>query len=97
MIWISFEILINVFESWLILYFIKNNLHIRPKSILGDLLCIGSCTAFYSSFLIWKLPKVDGLIFIFPFYTRYIIQEKIGKTQSFGLSILLSYSIPLQE
>ena len=72
MIWISFEILINVFESWLILYFIKNNLHIRPKSILGDLLCIGSCTAFYSSFLIWKLPKVDGLIFIFPFlYSLY--------------------------
>lgn len=51
MLWNLFEISINAYESFLMIYFLKSRLHIKEDSHLADILCLLSCTVFYSLYL----------------------------------------------
>lgn len=66
MIWMVFEISINLFESWLMLYFMKRNMHFSKRAALADILCVCACTVFYSLFLFFDLPPIDMAVFLFP-------------------------------
>lgn len=61
-----FEISINLFESWLMLYFIKSNMHFSKRTTLADISCMCSCTVFYSLYLFFDIPPIDMAVFLFP-------------------------------
>lgn len=64
--WTVFEISINLFESWLMLYFMKRNMHFSKRAALADMSCICACTVFYSLFLFFDMPPIDMAVFLFP-------------------------------
>lgn len=61
-----FEIAINLFEGWLILYFIKSRLHYKNHHLLADISCILACTIIYSLYLFVDMPQNDVFIYIVP-------------------------------
>lgn len=61
-----FEISINLFESWLMLYFIKSNMRFSKRTTLADISCMCSCTVFYSLYLFFDIPPIDMAVFLFP-------------------------------
>lgn len=67
MIWAAIEITVNIFQSFLVLFFTKRHLHIKKQSWLADCSCIACCTLFYSLYLIVDVPLNDNWIFIIPF------------------------------
>lgn len=77
MSWILFEILINLFEAWLILYFIKSRIHIVRNSFLLDSICIMCCATYYSLYLFIEMPANDVLVYVFPFfYALYMSRDR---------------------
>ncbi len=82
MLWNLFEISINAYESFLMIYFLKSRLHIKEDSHLADILCLLSCTVFYSLYLFFSVPINDLVVFIFPLIYVYVMA-----TDHFGLSL----------
>lgn len=46
MLWNLFEISINAYEAFLMIYFLKSRLHFKKNSPIADCLCLISCTLF---------------------------------------------------
>ncbi len=110
--WIAFEIGVNIFQSFLYLYFFKNRLGI-PKGTKGaDVLCVVSYTTFLTSYLFFDIPVSDcvgGLIYFI--YLRFVSNEKwstcalwvifkeVVAVSTIGLMLqvcLTSFSIPYE-
>ena len=64
MLWNLFEISINAYESFLMIYFLKSRLHIKEDSHLADILCLLSCTVFF------QRPNQRSCCFHFSFDIR---------------------------
>lgn len=75
--WDIFEIGVNLFESLLFLFFIKNRLNIAKKSLPADLICVGAYTAFLSLYTFFpiSIPDSVGGVILF-IYALYISDEK---------------------
>lgn len=75
--WDIFEIGVNLFESLLFLFFIKNRLHIVRRNLAADLICISAYTAFLSLYTFFpiSIPDSVGAIILFV-YALYISNEK---------------------
>ena len=72
-----FEIAINLFEGWLILYFMKSKLYISKPCLCADILCVTACTTFYSLYLFIEMPSNDIIIYVFPFlYSLFVSKTK---------------------
>ena len=70
-----FEIAINLFEGWLILYFIKSRMHVIRNYPIIDALCVLSCGVFYTFYLFVDMPTNDILVFIFPLLYALILNQ----------------------
>ena len=69
--WTSFEIAINLFEAWLIIYFMKGMM--RPKfsgtkGYLIDGCTVGIIALWYTLYLYIDVPVLDTAIFFVPFF-----------------------------
>ena len=67
MLWTLFEICINAYQAFLMIYFLRHRL--TPIASIGyrDTLCIIGVTAFFSLYLFIELPIADTFVFIIPF------------------------------
>lgn len=98
MMWTCFEIAVNLFQAWLILYFIKNMMNYTEKWGAADAICIGSCTIFYTLFLFFDMPPIDMFVFVIPFVYALIRSPDRWKFALFwvsNLAILFSSTIGL--
>ena len=76
LLWLSFEIGINLFESILFLYFFKSIVSVRKNSLVADCLCILTYTSFLTLYLFFDIPVTDSIgCLIFFVYLRYISSE----------------------
>lgn len=75
MIWTLFEILINIFEGYLILYYTKSKITICRRSFCLDTACVLCCAGFFSLFLFFDMPSVDMLVFIIPLSYSLLISK----------------------
>lgn len=75
--WDIFEIGVNLFESLLFLFFIKNRLHIVKRNLAADLICISTYTVFLSLYTFFpiSIPDSVGAIILFV-YALYVSKEK---------------------
>ena len=55
MLWNLFEISINAYEAFLMIYFLKSRLHFKKNSPIADCLCLISCTLFYSAYIYFDI------------------------------------------
>jgi len=77
MIWTLYEILINIFEAWLILFYVNSKVSKDKATPFADGLCITLISVFFSSFLFWNMPRIDILVFIIPFaYLLFVSKNK---------------------
>lgn len=96
MIWTAVEIITNIFQAILILFFIKSRLHIQKQSLIADCSCIASCALFYSLYLFVDIPINDICIFIFPFiYALWISSDQwpISLFWTIILSVLFNSTV----
>ena len=64
--WTAFEIAINLFQGFLMIFFMKNQLHMRKKSILVDLGFILAIGCYQSLYLFFPIGVSDTVTFILP-------------------------------
>ena len=64
--WTAFEIAINLFQGFLMIFFMKNQLHTRKKSILVDLAFILAIGCYQSLYLFFPIGVSDTVTFILP-------------------------------
>lgn len=65
--WIAFEILVNFFQSSLIVYFFKKQLNGTHTNLTADFSCIFCITSWYTLYLFLDIPLIDTVVFLIPF------------------------------
>ena len=83
-----FEILINLFEAWLILTFIKSKIYIPKENHMVDLIFIAVCTSFYSLSLL-NIEINEIIIIIFPVLYALIMSSDKWYVSVFWSIILM--------
>lgn len=65
-IWYVFEIAVNAYQAFLMVYFLRKCLH--PKHHVGvqDIVCAISITGFFTTYLFWSNPIPDTCVFLIP-------------------------------
>lgn len=66
MLWTLFEISANLFQAWIMVYFLKPSPENRKKGILADYVFIGIITVYSSINLFFNISLNSMLIFILP-------------------------------
>lgn len=75
--WLIFEIAVNLFEGFLMVYFLRHRLYMKRTGHLPDLLCAGAVGLFYSLYLFWEIPVLDTVVVAIPFlYSLYMSDER---------------------
>lgn len=75
MLWTIFEVSVNLFQSLLILYFIKSRIHIVKSHPWADALCVSCCTLYLSIQLFIDLQIDDSVIMIIPLLYAIFVSE----------------------
>lgn len=93
--WTIFEILINCFQSALILLYVKHCFPHSCASRLGDILLFTSCSAFLSAFLfINNISFLQNILFVFPFiHTRFLSREPTSSIIYWLLVLMLVFNL----
>lgn len=81
-LWIVFEILINLFEGWLYVFFLQRKLIQSPNRStrefnLASVSTIIAVAAFYSFYIWFPIPITDSVVFLITFiYSLYVFNAK---------------------
>ena len=76
-LWLPFEMLVNLYQCSLMVYFLRRRLRMKRGVSLPDALCAGAIALFYSLYLFWELPLLDTAVVVIPIlYTLYSSDEK---------------------
>lgn len=59
--WSVFEILINLYQAGLFVYFLKRCVPIAKNSKWADVLCVLCCAGFYTLYLYFEIPVTDSV------------------------------------
>lgn len=75
--WIIFEIAINLYQSLLYLFFLKNCVPLAKSSKAMDILCVLACAGFYTLYLFFDIAVTDSLnVLILFLYLLYMSEER---------------------
>lgn len=75
--WMGFEIFINIFQSFLIVYFVWHRFHIVRTDIKYALLTGAAICAYLTLYLFFDMPVIDTFVFIIPLlYTFWAADDK---------------------
>lgn len=66
MLWTGFEIVINAFQAFMMLYFVRRKFHLVRPQLRYALCAGGAITAFLSMYLLGDIPINDTLVFLIP-------------------------------
>lgn len=75
MVWTVFEILVNLFQGFIIQQFMESRLHVSCKHKLQDVLCIMTIALYSSLSFILTVPLPDVVIFFIPLIYAWIIAD----------------------
>ena len=64
--WMFIEIGINLFQAWMMLYFMKQRLHMKNDQRVQEFFCLAGITVFLSLFYLVDLPFLDTFVFAIP-------------------------------
>ena len=74
--WTVFEILINIYQGFLFIYFINRVTHAGKHPVWIDAVSIGIITIFLSLYLFIDIPFIDTVVFIVPFIHALIVSRE---------------------
>lgn len=75
--WLFFEVFVNLYQGFLMVYFLRHRLYMKRTWYLPDVLCIEGVAVFYSLYLFFDLSLLDTVVIIIPFvYSLYTSDEK---------------------
>lgn len=86
--WIAFEILVNCFQAFLVLCFMKGRLHITRKHMGFDAGCVLLVTLYTSLYLFYDMPIPDTYVFLIPFGYAVAVADDKWYVSAFWASIL---------
>lgn len=66
MLWTLFEILVNVYQAFLMVYFLRRCLHPKRSVHVGDFLCAAGVSGFFTLYLFFDIPVSDIFVFLIP-------------------------------
>lgn len=94
--WTLFEILVNIYQGFLMVYFLRRQLNIRHKNPIPDVLCVGAIALFYSLYLFWDVPLLDTAVFLIPLaYSLFVSEERWGicLLWNFAMAIIFTVAV----
>lgn len=96
--WELFEVLVNIFQSVLMLQFLKSRLHVKHGSIGWDSFCIGLTATLMTinSFPLWGLNMVIPEVVIFAIPIAYMLRVSDDRwyiTLFWGLVLVLLFDL----
>lgn len=74
--WTLFEISINVYQAFLLIYFINHVTKAAKHSLWIDSISITVITLFLSSYLFIKIPFIDTVVFVFPYLHSLVVSRE---------------------
>ena len=86
--WTAFEILVNFFQAFLVLWFMKGRLHITRKHRSFDVGCVLLVTLYTSIYLFYDIPIPDTFVFLIPFGYAITVADDRWYVSAFWASIL---------
>ena len=92
--WTLFEILINVYQGALMVYFLRRQLRMKRKGPIPDVVCVGAVALFFSLYLFWDIPILDTTVFLIPFvYSLFVSDERWGTCLLWNLAMAGIFTI----
>lgn len=64
--WAVIEIGVNLFQAWLMIFFMKHRLHLKDKHLIQEICCITGITIFLSLYYFCTPSFPDTFVFLFP-------------------------------
>ena len=64
--WTLIEVGVNIFQAWLMIYFMRHRLHLKDNCLIQVICSIAAITVFLSLYFFSSPPFPDTLVFIFP-------------------------------
>ena len=86
--WIAFEIFVNFFQAFLVLWFVKSRLHIARKNLALDAGCVLLVGLYTSFYLFYDVPVPDAFVFFIPFGYALAVADDKWYVSAFWASIL---------
>lgn len=76
MIWTLFEVSINLFQAFLMIYFVRHKFHLIRPQVRYELMAIAAITAYLSMYLLGDIPISDTFVFLIPMgYTFFVSDD----------------------
>lgn len=73
--WLVFEIVLNLYQSGLMLYFMKKRLRATNPSAAADIACFTGMASFYTLYLFFDIPLLDTVVFVIPLVYGWIVSN----------------------
>lgn len=89
--WTLFEVLINLYQAFLMVHFLEGRLHIRRQTRAGSMICIALAASLMSvnTFSIAAVTIPDVLIFLVPLVYMLFVAEDKWYVSVFWTSVLM--------
>ena len=97
MIWMAFEIAINIFQGCLLLMYVKECFTYEKKHPIADMLLVFSCAGFLCYFLFFSyVLYMDYLLFLFPAIYAFLFssERKISIAYWIAVLMIIFVSVP---
>lgn len=87
-IWYIFEIAVNAYQGFLMVYFLRKCLHPKHRVGIRDIVCVIFITGFFTTYLFWSFPIPDTCVFLIPLiYSILCFTDKL-QVKMFWLLLL---------
>mgnify|MGYP004482645829 CR=1 FL=1 len=91
--WRVFEILINIYQGFLLIYFINRVTHAEEHPLWIDCVFIGTISIFLSSYLFIDIPFIDTFVFIIPFVHALFVSKERWYAKLFWAAVLAGITL----
>ncbi|MDD6880797.1 MAG: GHKL domain-containing protein [Firmicutes bacterium] len=90
MIWMTFEILINFFQAYIVLHYIKNSFIYSRETTLADITLLTSFTLYFSIYLFFPtFPLSQQLVFLLPLLHALLLSSEPKISILFWILVLV--------
>ena len=91
--WAALEIGINIYQGFLLIYFINRVTHAAKHPLWIDCTSVAVISLFLSSYLFFEIPFIDTVVFIIPFLHSLIVSRDRWYAKLFWSAVLAVVTI----
>lgn len=75
MIWTLFEVSINLFQAFLMIYFVRHKFHLIRPQARYEWIAVTAITAYLSMYLLGDIPISDTFVFLIPMAYTFFVSD----------------------